>query len=86
MDRFYLSDRVKEACGVGSKVIRALYLRYLKEPNLLPEMEREKLETAGEKERELVVAHWIAGMTDRYALRDYERIFGEKIVLPGAGW
>ncbi|KAF0240763.1 MAG: hypothetical protein FD180_4780 [Planctomycetota bacterium] len=86
MDRFYLSDKVKEACGVGSKVIRALYLRYLKEPNLLPEMEREKLETAGEKERELVVAHWIAGMTDRYALRDYERIFGEKIVLPGAGW
>ena len=86
MDRYYLSARVKEACAVGSKVIRALYLRYLKEPNLLPEMEREKLEIAGEKERELVVAHWIAGMTDRYALRDYERIFGEKIVLPGAGW
>ncbi len=86
MDKFYLSAKVKEACGVGSKVIRALYIRYLKEPNLLPELERQKLETAGEKERELVVAHWIAGMTDRYALRDYERIFGEKIVLPGAGW
>ncbi|MCE9584855.1 MAG: dNTP triphosphohydrolase [Planctomycetes bacterium] len=86
MDKFYLSPKVKEACCVGSKIIRALYLRYLKEPNLLPELERQKLETAGERERELVVAHWIAGMTDRYALRDYERIFGEKIVLPGAGW
>lgn len=86
MDRFYLSPKVKDACAAGSRVIRELYRKYLKEPNLLPEMERQKLETATGSERELVVAHWIAGMTDRYALRDYERLFGEKIVLPGAGW
>jgi dGTPase len=86
MERFYLSARVKEACGVGSKVIRALYERYLREPGLLPEQERARLSKAEGKEQELVVAHWIAGMTDRYALREYERVFGERIVLPGVSW
>ncbi|NUN50633.1 MAG: dNTP triphosphohydrolase [Candidatus Brocadiae bacterium] len=86
MEKFYLADRVKEACGTGSRVIRRLYERYLSDPKELPEMERRKFDAAGRKEQELLVAHWIAGMTDRYALRDYERLFGEKIVLPGTGW
>jgi len=86
MDSFYLAPKVKDACAVGARVISDLYARYLSDPSHLPEQERAKFAAADERERELVVAHWIAGMTDRYALREFERIFGEHLVLPGAGW
>jgi dGTPase len=81
MQHFYLSARVKDTCAAGSRVIRKLFEKYLTEPALLPEVERKQMDHAKGKDRELLVAHWIAGMTDRYALLEYERVFGEKIAL-----
>ena len=70
-ERVYLnpSAKVEEPKAFG--VVERLFLHYLEHPKSLPE------EYAPGSDRELVqrVTDYIAGMTDRYATRLYERLF-----------
>jgi dGTPase len=49
-----------------------LFENYLQNPTLLPTSYQDKYELYG---RERVVCDYIAGMTDRYALDEYKRLF-----------
>ena len=44
-------------------------------PQSLPEEWRDRAEPAGEAERARLVADYIAGMTDRYALEEHAKLF-----------
>jgi dGTPase len=50
----------------------ALYERYHENPRLLPDDTRQR--TEGES-LERTIADYIAGMTDRYAIQEYQRLF-----------
>ena len=50
----------------------ALFERYHENINLLPEEHRVKIESVG---KERVLCDYIAGMTDRYAMDEYSRLF-----------
>ena len=54
------------------RLISDLYQFYLKNPRFLPDNFRENIEKEGV---DRVVVDYIAGMTDRYALREYEKYF-----------
>ena len=57
-------------------IVRDLFARYLAEPSQLPDSWRAAAETgAGEAARAAVVADFVAGMTDRYALKEHRRLF-----------
>jgi dGTPase len=45
------------------------------EPNCLPPPWRERAEQAGTQARARLVADYIAGMTDRFALDEHRRLF-----------
>ncbi|HTB40379.1 MAG TPA: hypothetical protein VK777_25035 [Reyranella sp.] len=45
------------------------------EPNCLPPPWRERAEQAGTQARARLVADYIAGMTDRFALDEHKRLF-----------
>jgi dGTPase len=74
--RMYRHDRVKAMTEVGRRVVRDLFDLYLPHPERLPEEWR--VEAAGRSKRETarLVCDYIAGMTDRYALDEHNRLIG----------
>jgi dGTPase len=56
----------------GAKIIRELFDLYLSNPDQLPE----EWQTSGKQEGARVVGDYIAGMTDRYAISEHDRLIG----------
>lgn len=56
----------------AERFLTMLFENYLQNPTLLPNSYQDKYEQYG---RERVVCDYIAGMTDRYALDEYKRLF-----------
>ena len=56
----------------AERFLTILFENYLQNPTLLPTSYQDKYELYG---RERVVCDYIAGMTDRYALDEYKRLF-----------
>lgn len=70
--RVYSHWRVKRSVEKGTRVITALFEELTKHPHLLPEEYQEWVERAGVHRG---VCDYIAGMTDRYAQREYRQLF-----------
>lgn len=56
----------------AERFVTELFRAYVKEPKMLPTKTQERL---ANKPVESVVANYIAGMTDRYALNEWEKLF-----------
>lgn len=72
LTRFYRQYRVMRMASKAEQVIERLFNTYIADPRLLPPTTQARLE------REIparVVCDYIAGMTDRYALDEYSRLF-----------
>ncbi|TDI65349.1 MAG: deoxyguanosinetriphosphate triphosphohydrolase [Alphaproteobacteria bacterium] len=74
--RMYRHDTVNRMSETGSKVVRELFELFLSEPGLLPEDWQRAGDRPGGPVTARMVGDYIAGMTDRYALRAYERLIG----------
>ncbi|MBI3778313.1 MAG: deoxyguanosinetriphosphate triphosphohydrolase [Gammaproteobacteria bacterium] len=71
----YAHERVTQMMGEAVKVVRGLFEAFMHDPRLLPSQYQEKLrESDGTPGRARIVADYIAGMTDRYALREHARL------------
>ncbi len=70
----YRHYRVMRMSAKAQRIIRDLFTVFMEDAHLLPTQfqTRETLEESG---RARVVADYIAGMTDRYAIREHKRIF-----------
>jgi len=72
----YKHYRVVRMAAKAERVIQELFLAYMEKPDMLPDRHKERLqEKHSEERRARVIADYIAGMTDRYALDEYERLF-----------
>ena len=69
-DRVYLRQEARAEQEKAVEVVRALFAYYLEHPDEIPE---EYHRAPGDAPTR--VADYIAGMTDRFALRAYERLF-----------
>jgi dGTPase len=76
----YRHPRVDEVMDHARRVVRELFDAYLADPARLPPEHRERVGTLGAR----AVADYIAGMTDRFALREHARLTGAP--APGAGF
>jgi dGTPase len=72
----YRHPQVLDTTGRGKQVIRELFAAYLADPAELPE----SLAMQGASPRR--VADYIAGMTDRFALREHHRLTGRTLFGP----
>ncbi len=80
-DRVYRAPRVMRVMHKAEQVVAALFDRYMTSPGDLPGGRGERilgLDPAGRARR---VADFIAGMTDRFALAEYARLFDDTIDL-----
>jgi dGTPase len=66
----YRHPQVMETTDRARRVVADLFERYLHSPEELPEAHGRRRDTAR------AVADYIAGMTDRFAIREHERLFG----------
>lgn len=73
--RMYRAPTVLKMRADVTEVIRDLFPRYLAQPELLPKQWRKDVaEAASETALARIVADYIAGMTDRFALQQHSRL------------
>ena len=77
--RLYSHYRVHRMTSKAQRIIESLFSAFFQDPGLLQPKHQQKVYTMEEKEgangRARAVADYIAGMTDRYAIAEYGRIF-----------
>lgn len=78
-NNLYRHYRVHRMSAKAANIIRSLFDAFIEDPRLLPPEQQKHVLTleqdAGDTGRARGIADYIAGMTDRYAIREYERIF-----------
>jgi dGTPase len=71
-NNLYRHHRVVRMAVKAERVLTSLFNAYVSEPDMLPIEFRQFFETRG---KERTIADYLAGMTDRYAIQEYERLF-----------
>lgn len=82
-ENMYRHFKVNRARSQARRIVKSLFDLFFSEPETLPPEWRARYEETGkplvEKRLARVVCDYIAGMTDRYAMREYRRLFGVEI-------
>ena len=73
-ERLYRHYRVSRMTGKAGRVLERLFETYISEPRQMPAHVLRRIEVDGEALAR-VVADYIAGMTDRFALDEYRKLF-----------
>jgi dGTPase len=81
-DNMYRHDRLNRMTSKARQVVRDLFGIFREKPECLPDDWRQKLDNGNEKTTAQVVADYIAGMTDRFALDEHRRLQGPKARTP----
>lgn len=79
-ENMYRHYKVNRARTQAKRVVRSLFDLFFNDPETLPPLWRAQCEGASRDKLARVVCDYIAGMTDRFALIEYDRLFS-----PGRG-
>jgi dGTPase len=75
--RLYRHARIVRIMDEAEEVVRRLFRRFLEQPGELPPEWRANCDAADRPALALRIADYIAGMTDRYAITEHARLFGQ---------
>ena len=73
--RMYRHYKVNRMTAKAKRVVRDLFTQFFDDPDCLPDEWRARADGPGTPRTARVVADYIAGMTDGYALREHARLF-----------
>jgi len=83
-ETLYRHYRVRRMSSKAARVVTELFEAFMGDPSLLPTEYRDETRShrgsSGDRARARIVADYIAGMTDRYAIREYDRLFDPQCV------
>jgi len=75
LNKLYHHQRLESMKDKAKRIIRTLFEAYLKKPELMPDrFHRNATKDGHDKNRYRTVCDYIAGMTDRYAQQEYEKL------------
>jgi dGTPase len=74
-ERMYRHYRVNRMASKARRIVQELFRLLLAEPQCLPTEWRQHVDGAGQPGTARIVADYIAGMTDRFALDEHFRLF-----------
>ena len=70
----YRHDKVAEMTGRARHMVEVLFTRYMENVDEMPPEFSASIVDTGEAERARTVADYVAGMTDRFAIKEYDRL------------
>ena len=70
-DNLYRHYRVMRMTAKARKIVRELFDAFIAEPRLLPVDHQARAAELGPR----AIADYVAGMTDRYAIREHRRLY-----------
>ena len=73
--RVYRQKRIMSIMEDAGRIVRELFSHYMGQPAAMPDSWHASVEGADERARAARVCDFIAGMTDRYAMREHRRTF-----------
>lgn len=79
-ERMYRHYRVNRMTSKAKRVVRNLFDLFLAEPQTLPTFWRLQAQTVEGDPRARVIADYIAGMTDRFAVDEHRRLFDLSLI------
>lgn len=80
--RMYRHEKVNKVCDKAKGIVRDLFDLYMKSPNLLPASWGDSFKTLPDETAQArLIADYIAGMTDRFALQEHKRLFSVETVI-----
>ena len=74
MKNMYRHPLVNQMTEDAKKIIGSLFDFYMQNPQSLPDREFELEKIASKKDLAIIVSDYIAGMTDRYAIKEFQKI------------
>ncbi len=77
MERLYTHHRIERVKDKSRRILRSLFERYMENPRLLGER---ALARVGKEGKERVICDYVAGMTDRFAIDEYRRLFSPDVL------
>lgn len=72
LNTLYRHHSVMRMNAKAQRIIRELFNAFIDNPRLLPP----DYQAHGDQSQARMIANYIAGMTDRYAIKEYQRLFG----------
>jgi dGTPase len=72
-DRLYSHQRVRRMAGKAKHVMSGIFRAYMEDPRQMPEHILDRAQ--GDVTMPRVIADYIAGMTDRFALEEYAKLY-----------
>ncbi|GAA5105334.1 deoxyguanosinetriphosphate triphosphohydrolase [Bartonella jaculi] len=73
----YYHDQVLSRRNKAKYIVQKLFDYYYKNPNVMPENWHSKTAHLTDQELARLIADFLSGMTDHYALREYQRLFDD---------
>ncbi|MEO0400418.1 MAG: deoxyguanosinetriphosphate triphosphohydrolase [Pseudomonadota bacterium] len=80
-ENMYRHYKVNRARSQAKRIVAALFDQFFAEPDTLPPQWMQACDGVDERKRARIVCDYIAGMTDRYALREHARLFSAEPIL-----
>lgn len=81
-ENLYMHYRVRRMSAKSARMIKELFSAFMQDTLLLPpeyqERVKQQIIKAGESGKARIIADYIAGMTDRYAMAEYGKLFDPK--------
>ena len=74
MKNLYRHEKVLEMTSQAKAVIELLFQQYMEQPKKMPEEFYQKALMYKYKNKARIVADYISGMTDRFAIREHKRL------------
>ena len=71
----YRNEKIMRIMADAGRIVRDLFSHYMSDPGAMPESWRARVRGADEMTRAAQVCDFIAGMTDRYAMREHRALF-----------
>jgi dGTPase len=81
MQRVYRHYTVNRVSRIADKVVTGLFNIFMESPNCLPKNWQTQTNDVDMKTAAEVVKNYIAGMTDRYAIKEYKRLTDTDILI-----
>jgi dGTPase len=81
--RLYRHSRINRICAKAEKIVSDLFAFFMERPNCLPTAWHAAVVNVGGDEivKARIIADYIAGMTDRFAVQEHRKLFSTDVML-----